>query len=193
MLCRDDGSLDGLYCLWVSARLLQRRQDLIHGPNRRWRVASARPSGASVALAPVASHGAGTPRGSWGRLRTRQLHLLTLPISPARSPDGAVLVGAVVVEDEMNVERSGDALVHVVQEREEFLMAMPSLALREDLAVGDVERREEGRRAVAGVRATASQAAPCPRNSSISFSEKPRSCACLMKRRRLTASSPYWR
>src|SRR2546426_8903310 len=63
----------------------------------------------------------------------------------------SVLVGAVVIEDEMDVERGGDTVVHVLQESEEFLMAMPTLALREDLAVGDVERREKSRRAMAGV------------------------------------------
>src|SRR5438270_205534 len=50
-----------------------------------------------------------------------------------------VLVGAVVVDDEMHVERAWNLGLEMAQEREELLMAMARLALSEDLAVGHVE------------------------------------------------------
>src|SRR5689334_16451989 len=54
----------------------------------------------------------------------------------ARQPgaDRGVLVRAIVVEDEMNVEIGRDIGVDVLQKGEELLVPVPALALGEDLA-----------------------------------------------------------
>ena len=59
----------------------------------------------------------------------------------SRSPcepgsDLRVLVGGVVVGDEVNVEGFGDVGVDVAQEGEKLLVAMALLALGDDLSVG---------------------------------------------------------
>ena len=45
-----------------------------------------------------------------------------------------VLVGGVVVDDQVQVERGWNALIEVPEEGEELLMAVPSLAWGDDLA-----------------------------------------------------------
>src|SRR5690606_12926842 len=62
-----------------------------------------------------------------------------------------VLVGPVVVADQMHVEMLGYIGLNVPQERQELLMTVLGLALRKYGAVGYVERREQRRRAVAHV------------------------------------------
>ena len=63
-------------------------------------------------------------------------------------PDLGVLVGGVVVDDEMDVEVGRDIGLEVAQEGEEFLVPMAGLALGEDRAIEHVERREKGGGAV---------------------------------------------
>jgi hypothetical protein len=43
-----------------------------------------------------------------------------------------MFVGAVVVGDQMDLEPGRDVAVEVIKERQEFLMAMARLALRDD-------------------------------------------------------------
>ena len=60
-----------------------------------------------------------------------------------------MLVGGVVVDDEMDVEVRGYAGVDMPQEGEELLV--PALALRQHLAGGDIQGGEQGRGAVADI------------------------------------------
>jgi dihydroxyacetone kinase len=60
-----------------------------------------------------------------------------------------MLVRPVVINDEMHIEPRRDAGIDLLQEPEKLLVPMARLALGNDLAVGDVECREQGRRAVA--------------------------------------------
>jgi hypothetical protein len=62
-----------------------------------------------------------------------------------------VLVGGVIVDDEMDVEFCRNIGLDVPQEGEELLVAMAGFALGEDGTVEEVERREEGRGAVSFV------------------------------------------
>ena len=59
-----------------------------------------------------------------------------------------VFMGRVVVDDEMEIERFGDVVVDGAQKAQELLMTMAAHAFADDLAGGDVERREQGRRSV---------------------------------------------
>ena len=72
---------------------------------------------------------------------------------PAGQPrlDLGMLVGGVVVDDEMDVERCGHVGVDVVQEGEEFLVAVTALTLRQYLAGGYIQGGKQGRGAVAHV------------------------------------------
>ena len=63
--------------------------------------------------------------------------------------DLGMLVGGVVVGDQMQVELLGRLGVDTAQEFQPFLMAVPLHAVADDLAGGDVERGEQCRRAVA--------------------------------------------
>lgn len=69
----------------------------------------------------------------------------------AREPGAhlGMLVRAVVVTDQMHVELRRNVLVDVAQEAEKLLVPIPTLALREDFAIGHIERGEQRRRAVA--------------------------------------------
>jgi hypothetical protein len=72
---------------------------------------------------------------------------------PTRTPgkpgsDLGVLVGGVIVDDEMDVEFCRNIGLDVPQEGEELLVAMAGFALGEEGAIEEVERREEGRGAV---------------------------------------------
>ena len=62
-----------------------------------------------------------------------------------------VPVGAVVVDDEVDIEVRGDAGVDVAEEAQELLVAVARLALGDDLAGGHVQGGEDGGRAVADV------------------------------------------
>src|SRR5262245_50346070 len=59
-----------------------------------------------------------------------------------------MFVGSVVVDHEVQVDIGRHGGIDALQEAQELLVAMARPALREDLSVGDVECREEGRRAV---------------------------------------------
>ena len=62
-----------------------------------------------------------------------------------------VLVGAVVVDDQVHVQILGDGLLDLAQEAQEFLVPMPGLALGDHLASGHIQSREQGGGAVADV------------------------------------------
>ena len=57
--------------------------------------------------------------------------------------DLGVLVGGVVVDDEVNIERWGNIGINVTQEGEELLVSMASLALSNALTGSDVQSSEE--------------------------------------------------
>ena len=65
--------------------------------------------------------------------------------------DTGVPVGAVVIDDQMNIQMLRDIGLDMTQKAQELLMAVPRFALREDLSVGDIERREQGRGAMSDV------------------------------------------
>src|SRR6478609_6433768 len=66
-------------------------------------------------------------------------------------PDLRMLVRRVVVYDKMGVEIGRDHGGDVFQEAQELLMTMTLSALCDHLTVGDVERREQGRRPMPNV------------------------------------------
>ena len=76
---------------------------------------------------------------------------VNVPARTAGEPgsDLGMLVGGVVVDDEMDVELSRHVGLDVTQEGEELLMAMAGFALGDDRAVEHVEGGEQGGRAVA--------------------------------------------
>ena len=65
--------------------------------------------------------------------------------------DAGVLVGGMVVDDEVDVEVRGHVGVDVFEEAQELLMAVVRPALGQDPAGGDIQGREEGGGAVADV------------------------------------------
>jgi hypothetical protein len=74
----------------------------------------------------------------------------------ARTPgepgfDSGVPVGAVVIDNEMNVQMIGNIGLDVAQEAQKLLMPMPRFALCEDLAIGHIEGCEQRRGAVPDV------------------------------------------
>ena len=72
---------------------------------------------------------------------------------PSSEPalDFDVFMGAVIVDDEVDIEVPGHVGVDVLQEAQKLLMTMPRLALGEHLAGGHVEGGEEGGGAVTDV------------------------------------------
>src|SRR5436190_3247652 len=62
-----------------------------------------------------------------------------------------MFVGGVVIEDEVEIAIRWSLRVDELKELEPFLMAMPILALPNQLAVGHIERRKQGRGAVADI------------------------------------------
>jgi len=84
-------------------------------------------------------------RVSWG--------VVDVVARPGGEPDAnfGVLVGGVVIDDEMQVERDRNAFIKMPQEGQELLMAVPGLALDDDLAALHVEGGKQRRRAVAHV------------------------------------------
>ena len=62
-----------------------------------------------------------------------------------------VLVGAVVIHDQVEVQVLGDGLLDLAQETQKFLMAMAWLAPSDHLAGGHIQRREQGCGAVTDV------------------------------------------
>ena len=67
------------------------------------------------------------------------------------APDLDVFVSPVVIDNKVDIQVFGHAGFDVAQKTQELLMPMSQLALSEDLAVGDVERRKQRGRAVANV------------------------------------------
>ena len=65
--------------------------------------------------------------------------------------DAGVLVGGMVVDDEVDIEVRRHVGVNVFQEAQKLLVAMTRPALGEDLAGGDIQGGEEGGGAVADV------------------------------------------
>src|SRR5450756_1468921 len=63
--------------------------------------------------------------------------------------DACVLVGLVVVEDQMQVELGRELAIEGAQELEELLVAVAGQALADDAAIESAERREERGGAVA--------------------------------------------
>ena len=61
---------------------------------------------------------------------------------PALDPGG--LVGAVVVDDEVDLQIGGNVGVDVLEKAQELLVAVARLALGEDWASGDIQCGEEG-------------------------------------------------
>lgn len=59
---------------------------------------------------------------------------------PAREPRShtGMFMSRVVVDDEMQIELRWDACIDVIEEGEEFLMAMASFALRQDFPALDI-------------------------------------------------------
>ena len=64
-------------------------------------------------------------------------------------PDLGVLVGRVVVDDQMQIEQFRGVAVDGAQKAQKLLMAMAAHAFADHLAGGDVERGEQGRRPMA--------------------------------------------
>ena len=58
-----------------------------------------------------------------------------------------VLVGRIIVDDEVNLEVFRDTRLDVAQEAQELLVTRPRLALGDHAAVGHVESRRQRRRA----------------------------------------------
>ena len=55
-------------------------------------------------------------------------------------------MGGVVVDDEVHIKLPWNVLIHILQERQVFLMTVPALALGQHLAVGNIEGGKEGGR-----------------------------------------------
>lgn len=71
-----------------------------------------------------------------------------------------MLVRGVAVTDDMYVQLCGDCFVDLVQEFLELHRAVPAVDRRDYRAIGDVERCEQARRAVADVVVFAALAGP---------------------------------
>ena len=67
------------------------------------------------------------------------------------APHGGVLVGRIIVGDQVDFEMRRGITVDLVQEADELLVAVAPGALPQDSAGLDVERGEQGRRAVPGI------------------------------------------
>ena len=72
-----------------------------------------------------------------GRIGGSEMEMVAGPCSePALDFD--VFMGAVIVDDEVDIEVRGHVGVNVLEEAEELLMTVPWLALSEDLARGHI-------------------------------------------------------
>src|SRR5271169_58675 len=78
----------------------------------------------------------------------REVHVKSRMTSEPTFDRGG-LVRAVVVQDQMHVQLSGDVGFDRAQERKELLAAMTSMQLSDHAPRGDIQRREQTRRAVA--------------------------------------------
>src|SRR3989339_1550247 len=70
-----------------------------------------------------------------------------MPAFMQRKPalDRCVLMGRIVVNDQVHIELLRDILLNVLQELQELLVPMPPLALRDHLATGNVQGGKECR------------------------------------------------
>jgi hypothetical protein len=84
------------------------------------------------------------------RVRRREVHVRARPFGQPRF-DFWMLVGRIVVDDQMHLEVRGHCAVNMIQEGDEFLMPMTRLALGDDLASGGIQRGEQRRGAVSDV------------------------------------------
>ena len=74
--------------------------------------------------------------------------VVDLEAGPLCQPESylGMLVGGVIVDDEMNIETFRHRLINALEELKELLMTMTCLALRQDSAGGDVECGEQAPR-----------------------------------------------
>jgi len=71
-----------------------------------------------------------------------EMHVIArMPGEPAH--DLRHLVGAVVIHDDVDVAGGWELRVELLQKLEQLLMPMPSMTLADDLAGGDIKRREQ--------------------------------------------------
>ena len=68
-----------------------------------------------------------------------------------REPYFRVLMGGVVIDDQVNIKFFGYGLIDALKELKKFLMTVPCLAPRQDSAGGDVECGEQGGGAMSNV------------------------------------------
>jgi hypothetical protein len=80
----------------------------------------------------------------------REMHVVARPLGQPRA-DLGMLVGGVVVHDQVDLQPRGNLGVEMPKECEKLLVPVPALALREDVAPVHIERREERGGAVAEV------------------------------------------
>ena len=83
------------------------------------------------------------PRGIGGRV----VDVVTPPI-PEPGSHFRMLVGGVVIDDEMHVEVRRHIRIDMLEEGEELLVTMLSPALGQHLTIGNVESGEQRRRPV---------------------------------------------
>jgi len=84
------------------------------------------------------------------RVRRCEVHVIARALGQP-CLDLGVLVSRIVVHDHVDVQRCGNGLINVVQKRDELLVSMPGLALRNDLTSGCVECSEQRSGAVTNV------------------------------------------
>ena len=78
------------------------------------------------------------------------MHVIAGPLRKP-SADLGMFVSGIVIDDEVDCESRGHALVEVTQEGEKLLMAVARLTFGEHLAIRDVQGSEQGGCAVAHV------------------------------------------
>ncbi len=79
--------------------------------------------------------------------------VVDLEAGPLRQPESylGMLVGGVVVYDQMNIKSLRHGLIDALEEPKELLMTVACLALRQDSAGGDVKGGKQGGGAMANV------------------------------------------
>src|ERR1700685_4089487 len=78
---------------------------------------------------------------------------MNLISGPLRQPGShlRMLVGGVIVDDQMNVQFRRDAVVEATQKREKLLMPVARFAFGENGAGGDIQRGKQGSRPMSDV------------------------------------------
>ena len=128
----------GLGCPGESFRIRIMMVDIVHDRfHQLWNTGERSPADTFIGQVPEPSFDQIQPRTA-GRNEVHMEARMTLePLL-----DLGVLVRCVVVGDEMDIELLGDGRLDVAQELQKLLVAVPALALRENLPGGDVESRE---------------------------------------------------